>query len=100
MTPPRGRTNSIWRCQMKKRLLIAFALVAVAATSWAIWAQACDKDKQTTAQASNARMSGCPHHSGATAAEYAIYSSNATAAHAGTSCEGHGGSAATASSNG
>jgi hypothetical protein len=40
---------------MKRRLLVLFSVVAVAATCWALWVQACDKDKQTTAQATSAR---------------------------------------------
>src|SRR4030095_11068059 len=36
---------------MKKRLLVAFAVSAVAGTSWAIWVEACDQAKQTTATA-------------------------------------------------
>ena len=69
---------------MKKQLLVAFMVTAVSAGGWAIWVNACDRDKQTTASnASTAGHEGCASHSGATAA--------------GTSCEGHGASATTAS---
>src|SRR5262245_41117608 len=74
---------------MRKRLLIAIAGAAVAATCWAIWSQACEKDKQTTAQALDQGSKGA----------------QVTAVVAGTSgadmnCGSHGVSAMTASSGG
>jgi hypothetical protein len=63
---------------MKKRLLVAFVVTAVSAAGWAIWVNACDRDKQASASnASTAGHEGCAMKAGA-----------------GTACEGHGTSAA------
>lgn len=70
---------------MMKRLLNAFAVVAIGIACWAVWAQACDKDKQASAQALNAR--------GAT-----VTAVVAGASH--SDCAAHGVSAMTASSHG
>jgi hypothetical protein len=72
---------------MKKRLLVAFVVTAVSAGGWAIWVNACDRDKQTTAStASTAGHDGCASKAGASTA--------------GMNCAGHGASATTASMKG
>ena len=72
---------------MKKRLMVAFVVTAVSAAGWAIWVNACDRDKQTSAStASTAAHEGCAAKAGATTA--------------GMTCAGHGTSATTASMNG
>ncbi len=72
---------------MKKRLRIAFAVVAVTATSWAVWVHACDQDKQASAQAS------CSPGSKVTAVAAGAGKAGCTAAMA-AECKAHGATSA------